>query len=251
MASSLGMLGITPFLNNNAAIAQGYYEDSYYSTYPTDNNKYECQKGPLEGFFVSSVEFCKHNKFDDKNRDRDNNQTGTQGPPGPTGAIGPQGPQGPPGATGSTGPAGPPGATGSTGPAGPPGATGSTGPAGPAGPAGESIRGPPGLNGTDGAQGPQGPAGVFELNSTNVYFVEGNVSSTNLFSVASCNTGDVILEGGYIVLTRSVSGSANINPLVDRPLGTPPPNSYQVSLEQQPPTPFTFQAVAYCLDNSP
>ena len=52
-------------------------------------NKYECRTGPFEGFFVSSVEFCKHVKFDnDKdrkdNRDRDN-RTGPQGPPGPQG----------------------------------------------------------------------------------------------------------------------------------------------------------------------
>ena len=25
-------------------------------------NKYECRTGPFEGFFVSSVEFCKHVK---------------------------------------------------------------------------------------------------------------------------------------------------------------------------------------------
>ncbi len=39
--------------------------------------------GPLEGFFTSSVEFCKNVKFDDKDRkdhSRDNNNTGTQGP---------------------------------------------------------------------------------------------------------------------------------------------------------------------------
>ena len=65
-----------------------------YSTYPTEINKYECQKGPFEGFFVSSVEFCKNVKFDDrKDHSRDSNNTGTQGPPGPQG---PQGIQGPP-----------------------------------------------------------------------------------------------------------------------------------------------------------
>ena len=31
-------------------------------------NKYECRTGPFEGFFVSSVEFCKHIKFDDNKR---------------------------------------------------------------------------------------------------------------------------------------------------------------------------------------
>ena len=33
-------------------------------TYQTDDKKYECRTGPFEGFFVSSVEFCKHVKFD-------------------------------------------------------------------------------------------------------------------------------------------------------------------------------------------
>ena len=59
-----------------AALGQGYYSNSYsnsydnsYSKYPQktmsyDNNykkefkPYECRKGPLEGFFTSSVEFC-------------------------------------------------------------------------------------------------------------------------------------------------------------------------------------------------
>ena len=67
-------------------MAQGYhahYGDSRsYSKYPTDDNKYECRTGPLEGFFVSSVEFCKF-KFDDKDRkDIRDNWTGTQGPAG-------------------------------------------------------------------------------------------------------------------------------------------------------------------------
>ena len=52
-------------------MAQGYdnYGDSY-SQYPTDDKKYECRTGPFEGFFVSSVEFCKHIKFDDKDKKR-------------------------------------------------------------------------------------------------------------------------------------------------------------------------------------
>ena len=54
-----------PLFNINAAFAQGYdtYGDSSYSQYPTDDKKYECRTGPFEGFFVSSVEFCKHVKF--------------------------------------------------------------------------------------------------------------------------------------------------------------------------------------------
>ena len=112
------MLVLVPFLNNNSflsnpAMAQeydDYYGDSYYSAYPTDDKKYECRTGPFEGFFVGSVEFCKHVKFDkddrkDKNRD---NRTGIQGPPGPPGAsiVGPAGPQGIQGVTGPQGPSG-------------------------------------------------------------------------------------------------------------------------------------------------
>jgi hypothetical protein len=111
LASSLVMLAVMPFLNNNnflnVAMAQEYdkYQDSSYSQYPTDDKKYECRTGPFEGFFVSSVEFCKHVKFDKDDR-KDNNRTGTQGPPGPAGPQGPQGIQGPPGANGTQGPPG-------------------------------------------------------------------------------------------------------------------------------------------------
>ena len=95
--------GLAAFTSNNSASAQNYgYTDDYsygdsYSTYPTDDKTYECRTGPFEGFFVSSVEFCKHFKFDKddrKDKDRDN-RTGTQGPPGPPGPEGPAGPAGP------------------------------------------------------------------------------------------------------------------------------------------------------------
>src|ERR671910_623574 len=88
LMSSLVMLSAMPlFFNNNnrVAMAQGYdnnYGYSYYSQYPTDDKKYECRTGPFEGFFVSSVEFCKHVKFDDNKKDRDSNRTGPQGPEG-------------------------------------------------------------------------------------------------------------------------------------------------------------------------
>ena len=103
------MILTAPFANlnilSNPAMAQGYNEnyseDKKFSKYPTDDKKYECRTGPFEGFFVSSVEFCKHIKFDDrKDHSRDNNRTGPPGPPGPQGIqgpIGPNGTQGPPG----------------------------------------------------------------------------------------------------------------------------------------------------------
>jgi hypothetical protein len=120
LASSLIMLAIMPILNNNTvAMAQGYdiyRENSYYSQYPTDDKKYECRTGPFEGFFVSSVEFCKQVKFDDNKKDRDS-KVGPQGPPGvngttgATGATGPQGIQGIQGLTGAPGVTGPSGIT--------------------------------------------------------------------------------------------------------------------------------------------
>src|SRR5215211_2861162 len=118
LMSSLVMLAVVPFLNQqqqnsvlNTAIGQEYdkYRDSSYSQYPTDDKKYECRTGPFEGFFVSSVEFCKHVKFDDKD---DNRKVGPQGPPGPPGANGTTG------ATGATGPQGLPGTPGLQGPPG-------------------------------------------------------------------------------------------------------------------------------------
>ena len=116
LMSSLVMLAAAPFANlnsfsNTVAMAQEYdkYRESSYSQYPTDDKKYECRTGPLEGFFVSSVEFCKF-KFDKDDDRKDNNRTGTQGPKGDTGATGAtglQGIQGPIGPNGTQGPAGP------------------------------------------------------------------------------------------------------------------------------------------------
>ena len=121
LASSLVMLAVMPLLNNNNSfsnvMAQEYdkYGDSSYSQIPTDDKKYECRTGQFEGFFVSSVEFCKHVKFDKDNDRKDNNQTGTQGSPGATGATGATGPQGPQGLAGADstvpGPQGIPGIT--------------------------------------------------------------------------------------------------------------------------------------------
>ena len=85
LMSSLVMLAIMPVLNqqqnifSNTAMAQGYDNNYYgdnnsYSQYPTDDKKYECRTGPFEGFFVSSVEFCKFNKFDNDKDRKDNNR---------------------------------------------------------------------------------------------------------------------------------------------------------------------------------
>jgi hypothetical protein len=49
----------SPYNNdNNDKYSEHYSTSDEYSQYPTIHKIYECQKGPLEGFFTSSVEFC-------------------------------------------------------------------------------------------------------------------------------------------------------------------------------------------------
>ena len=54
--------------SNDNSYSNDYDNDEKYSKYPTMENNYECRTGPLEGFFASSVEFCKHVKFDKDDR---------------------------------------------------------------------------------------------------------------------------------------------------------------------------------------
>ena len=193
LASSLVMLAVVPFLNQqqnsflNPVMAQEYdkYRDSSYSQYPTDDNKYQCRTGPFEGFFVSSVEFCKHVKFDDrKDNDRkDNNVTGIQGPQGP---AGPQGPSGERGLTGATGPAG----------------AASTVP---------GPQGPPGINGTNGVNGTQGLPGPNQILPANLYYNAGNeVTISGTFtgtpgnSTATCQPGDIAIGGNFDVISFQI-----------------------------------------------
>ena len=224
LASSLVMLIIMPFLNQNNnfsnVMAQEYdkYRDSSYSQYPTDDNKYQCRTGPFEGFFVSSVEFCKHVKFDEKDDRKDirDNRTGTQGQPGPPGPPGETGPQGPPGATGSQGIQGP-----------------------------IIPQGPMGFNGT------QGPQGISTINTTNVYTVVGNTTtstSPGLFSsIALCDAGDTALSGSFVT-----NGTALIRS--DEPLATE--NGWNATAvrrlpAQEPFEPGSVTADVLCFDNPP
>jgi len=181
--------------NNSYDDYDNNYVPSSYSKYPTEENKYECQKGPFEGFFVGSVEFCKF-KFDDTNRkdhSRDNNQTGGQGPPGPQGDPGPQGPPGNTGATGSQGPKGDPGATGSQGPPGNTGATGSQGPKGDTGP-----------------QGPAGPVNLFRCGP------ETNNAGANVTDLRLCQAPN---DANKCPDTSSLAGVYVMNPATQCPPG--------------------------------
>jgi hypothetical protein len=230
LASSIVMLAVMPLFNNNnnAAMAQvyddNYYgDDNSYSQYPTDDKKYECRTGPFEGFFVSSVEFCKHVKFD-KNDRKDHakdNRTGTEGPPGP---------EGPPGAAGPQGPAGPQGIPGPKGETGATGATGSQG-----------LPGTPGL---------QGPPGITNVNGSNYYSIIGNSSAiTNNFanSTVSCLPGDVAISGEYNIITHNVPGAFDI--LYFGSLGPDPPTNWSTQLFG--PADTSVVTTVNCFDNSP
>jgi hypothetical protein len=220
LISTLIMLVPFTSINFSNVKAQEYgayddddYNDDMYSTYPTEVNKYECRTGPLEGFFVSSVEFCKHVKFDDKDDRKDNNVTGIQGPPGP------QGPQGPPGPAG-----------GQQGPQGPPGATGATGP-----------------------QGPQGITFLNATNLYRVTgpIDQGNTTHTSLTSVARCDSGDSPVNGASLinideesrlVFTGTSSGGDLSNSVL--------PSSYVTLVNEALPGDYV-QSFVTCFDNPP
>jgi hypothetical protein len=224
LASSLVMLAVMPFLNNNNSffnvMAQEYdkYGDSSYSQYPTDDKKYECRTGPFEGFFVSSVEFCKHVKFDDNKRDnRDNNQTGTQGPLGPQGPIGPIGPAGPQGLQGN------------------PGQTGATG--------SQGLLGSPGV---------QGPSGITNVNASNYYSLIGNSSTlTDFFanSTISCLPGDVAISGEYNITIPGRHPPGQYDVKYFGSLGSDPPTNWSTQLSGF--LPVTVVTTVNCFDNAP
>ena len=212
------MLAILPFLNNsnNAVIVQGYnsYGDSYYSQYPTDDKKYECRTGPFEGFFVSSVKFCKHIKFYDK-KDRDSKV----GPPGPAGPQGPSSPKGDTGATGATG------------------ATGSQG-----------------LTGSPGLQGPPGITNVNVSNYYSVIGNRSALSTPSFSanSTVSCLPGDVAISGEYNITSLAAAplppGSYDLRYFGS--LGPNPPTNWSTQLSGDPGF-ISVTTTVNCFDNPP
>jgi hypothetical protein len=192
LASSLVMLAVMPLFNNNVSnivMAQEYdkYRDSYYTQFPTDDNKYQCRTGPFEGFFVSSVEFCKHLKFDKDRKDHSiDNKTGAPGP-----------------------------------------------------------------------QGPQGPPGITQLNDTNTYSVNSgeivNTFNSSTVGVASCNSGDFVINGGFTITGTSPS-PAGVTLFEDwnKPFYSPVTSGWEVFIF---PTTSSGKVIylvhATCFDNSP
>jgi hypothetical protein len=248
MMGLLIMLVLFTSINLQNVKAQEYgtydvYDNDMYSTYPTEINKYECRTGPLEGFFVSSVEFCKHVKFDDKVDKDIENVTETQGPPGP---------QGLPGVNGTDGAQGLPGPQGPPGPQGERGLTGLTGPTGPA----STVPGPQGavgFNGTDGmngTQGPQGPSGITFINNSNTYVKTADSGSPALFvsnAEAFCDIGDFIIHGGFSV-TNTFSNA--VTTFDDEVLAGNGQSGWRVVLSS-PNSVQDFKLSIRCFDNLP
>ena len=217
LGTLLMLVSFTGINYPHTAMAQGYFDNTRsYSTYPTDDKKYECRTGPFEGFFVGSVEFCKHLKFDKDRKDvsRDN-RTGTQGPPGPPGPPGPQGIQG------IQGPRG--------------------------------FNGTDGINGTNGLPG---PAGTNFINSTNTYFrdtVSNNITGGGhppFLTTANiqCDPGDTTLSRSFTQTNLIIEGG---NPdgiiVADNQLGT-----FGWLLTLKSTTDFQpFSLTILCLNNPP
>jgi hypothetical protein len=214
LASSLVMLVLVPFFNNNSfsntIMAQGYdnYGDNSYSKYPTDDKKYECRTGPFEGFFVSSVEFCKQIKFEDKrdHKDRDNNRTGTQGPPGP---------QGPPGVNGTTGATGPQGIQG--------------------------IQGPSGITQLNSST-------IYTVRNSST----SAPLSSSTFTTANCDPGDFAVEGGYNLFGSSIVDEDSLTTFLNQPSDIPFGGSWvSVITNIGNTSTVTLNVIAYCFDNPP
>lgn len=145
---------------------------------------------------------------------------GDQGPQGETGAQGPQGEQGIQGATGPQGPEGPQGQQGV------PGGTGPQGPPGPQGPAGSSI--------TPSVYTAPGPVSAFS---------NGLATST-----ASCQTGDIVLGGGFDYNMDS-DDTEDIDLLTSSPSGDGAWGSALVLSDTD--AEGDLQAFARCLDVTP
>ena len=194
-------------------MAQEYdkYRDSSYSQYPTDDKKYECRTGPFEGFFVSSVEFCKHVKFNDNDRkDNRDNKTGTQGPPGPAGPPGPQGVEGS---------QGPPGINGT--------------------------------NGINGAQGPPGITQINSTNAYLVNGTQAfNNATTFNTGSAFCDPGDFAISGGWSINAFSGGVPIEFfdRPIFS-PLGSGWEVQFITSFSQ--PGVVVWETHAICFDNPP
>jgi hypothetical protein len=102
-----------------------------------------------------------------------------------------------------------------------------------------------------GPQGPQGPAG--QINFTNTYLVVGNSANitsevpSRAFSVAFCDPGDIVLEGGGGVANFLDEGLGNVFLLIRETVNEG--NGYRVGGVAANLTNFDSNAI--CIDNPP
>ena len=124
----------------------------------------------------------------------------------------------------------------------------------------QGIQGPRGFNGTDGVNGTQGPQGSNLINSSSLYRVLGNQLSLIReevgTSIARCNTGDVVVSGGYLIFTNVapiIQGAGPLPVQGNTPEFTGPNDSaYFTTIQASALTSSTsFYAYVYCFDNPP
>ena len=104
-----------------------------------------------------------------------------------------------------------------------------------------------------GPQGPQGPAG--QINFTNTYLVVGNSANitsevpSRAFSVAFCDPGDIVLEGGGGVANFLDEGLGNVFQIIQETVTVNEQNGYRVGGVGANLTSFDSNAI--CIDNPP
>ena len=132
------------------------------------------------------------------------------------------------------------------------------------------TQGPPGATGPAGPQGIQGVPGISRFTrcnrsnwrnwssrsscnqwSINLYEVFGENVTEGSISIARCDLGDVVFDGGFNVVNFS-TGAATIDPLRDQleSFGPNINNQYSVILSSNDPT-LTYHTKAFCFDNPP
>ena len=110
----------------------------------------------------------------------------------------------------------------------------------------DGIRGP---QNEQGLQGETGSAGIIAINSTNLYEIIGNISNSNVaHSIAVCNVGDVVFDGGFSVINAI---DTDYSVFIAEPQSGPNGinSQYKVRLIDFQEGDVIYRAKAFCLNN--
>jgi len=111
----------------------------------------------------------------------------------------------------------------------------------------QGPQGIPGPTGPQGIPGSQGPSGLSTINSTNLYFIIGDVNGTipqaTIISSVTCDPGDVIHEGGH-----TINNFGNTTTIEFSGPGFDNPATYLYVVDGNN---ILIRAHAYCFDNPP